>query len=86
MYFTGAVLESVKSVFDDAMNVSGSFVGSRPSKTVQLFHQTRLVRITHGRFAIWLDPLGMLDPKIVVNLFPELGVIMDFVRHRNLAS
>jgi hypothetical protein len=67
------------------MNVSGSFVGSRPPKTVELFHQTRLVRITHGTFAIWLDPLGMLDPEIVVNLLPELAVTMDFVRHRDLA-
>ena len=41
-------------------------------------------RITLGGFAIWIDPFGMLDPQIVVNLFPELGVGMDLVRHGNL--
>jgi len=28
----------------------------------------------HGEFAISLDPFGMLDPQIVVNLLPKLGV------------
>ena len=65
------------------MNVSGSFVGSRYPKTVDLFHQARLVRITHGTFAIWLDPFGMLDPKVLVNLLPELGVGVYLVRHGN---
>jgi hypothetical protein len=27
-----------------------------------------------GGFAIWLDPFDILNPQIVVNLFPELGV------------
>jgi hypothetical protein len=43
----------------------------------------RLVRITHGGFAIWLDPFGMLDPQVVVNLLLELGVGLDLVRHGN---
>ncbi len=34
-----------------------------------------------GGFAIWLDPFGMLDPEVVVNLLPEFGVGVDFVRH-----
>jgi len=67
-------------VFERAMNVSDSFVGSRSPKTVELFHQERLVRITHGALAIWLDPFGMLDPEVVVNLSPKLGVGVDFVR------
>ena len=65
------------------MNISGSFVGSRSPKTVDLFYQARLVRITHGTFATWLDPFGMLDPKVLVNLLPELGIGVYFVRHGN---
>jgi len=42
-------------------------------------------RITRGGFAIWLDPFGMLEPQIVVNLVPELGVGVDLVRPRHLA-
>jgi len=68
-------------MFKRAMNITDSFVGSRSPKTVELFHQERLVRITHGALGIWLDPFGMLDPEVVVNLSPKLGVGMDFVRH-----
>ena len=62
------------------MNISDSFVGSRSPKTVELFNQERLVRITHGALAIWLDPFGMLDPEVVVNLLLEFGVSVDLVR------
>ena len=65
------------------MNISGRLVGSRSPKIVEQFYQARLVRITHGTFAIWLNPFGMLDPKVVVNLLPELGVGDDLVRHGN---
>jgi hypothetical protein len=27
-----------------------------------------------------LDPFGMLEPQVVVNLLPKLGVGVDFVR------
>jgi hypothetical protein len=67
-------------MFERAMNISDTFVGSRSSKTVEQFHQARLVRITNGTFAIWLDPFGMLNPEVVVNLLPKLGVGVDFVR------
>jgi len=50
---------------------------------VEQFHEARLVRITHGGFAIWLDPFGMLDPQVAVNLLPKLGVGVDLLRHRN---
>src|SRR6059058_1641295 len=66
-----------------AMNISDSFDGSRSPKTVKLFHQERLVRITRGTVAIWLDPFGMLDPEVVVNLLPKLGVGVDLVSHRH---
>ena len=29
----------------------------------------------HGGFAIWLDPFGMLDPQVAVNLLPAPGVV-----------
>jgi hypothetical protein len=50
-------------------------------QSVEQFREARLVRITHGGLAIWLDPFGMLNPQVVVNLLPELGVGMDLVRH-----
>ena len=66
------------------MSNSHRLFGSLSHESIKLFHETRLVRITHGGFAIWLDPFGMLDPQIVVNLLPELAVSMDLVRHGNL--
>ena len=50
---------------------------------IERFHQTRLVRITHGRFAIWLDPFGMLDPQVVMNLLPQICVGMELVKHNH---
>jgi hypothetical protein len=64
------------------MNTSDSFVGSRSPKSVEQFYETRLVRITDGTLAICLDPFGMLNPQVVVNLLPEFGVGVDLVRHR----
>jgi hypothetical protein len=32
---------------------------------------------------MWLDPFGVLDWEIVVNLLPELAVVMDLVSHGN---
>jgi hypothetical protein len=52
-----------------------------PFQDIECFHQARLVRITHGRLAIWLDPLGMLDPQVVVNLFPQVCVRIKLVKH-----
>ena len=43
-------------------------VGSPSRQSVELFQEA------HGGFAISLDPFGMLDPQIVVNLLLELGV------------
>jgi hypothetical protein len=53
------------------------FSSRQPS---QQLHETRLVRITLGRFAIWLDPFGMLDPQILVNLLLELVVSVNLIR------
>jgi hypothetical protein len=62
------------------MNISDRLVGSRSGECIEQFLEARLVKITHGRFAIWLNPFGVLDPEVVVNLSPKLGVIVDLVR------
>ena len=38
-------------------------------RSVELFQEG------HGGFAISLDPFGMLDPQVVVNLLPAPGVV-----------
>src|SRR5207248_11116431 len=64
--------------------MSSDRLGGSPSpQSVESFQKARLVRITLGGFAIWLDPFGMLDPQVVVNLSPELGVGVDLGRHGN---
>jgi hypothetical protein len=59
------------------MRINNRLRGFSSRQTIEQFHQPLLVRITHGRFAIWLDPFGMLNPKVVVNLLPEVGVGVD---------
>ncbi len=63
------------------MRSSDRLVGSPSRPSVEQFREARLVRITLGAFAIWLDPFGMLDPQVVVNLLLKLGVGVDLVRH-----
>ena len=63
------------------MDICESFVGSRPLKRIEQFGQTRLIRITYGAFPICLDPFGMLDPQVVMNLSPEFAVSVDLVKH-----
>ena len=66
------------------MKSSDRLVGSPSRQRVEQFHEARLVRITHGGCAIWLDPFGMLDPEVAVNLLLELGEGgVDLVRHGN---
>ena len=43
-------------------------------------HQTRFVRITYGGLAIWFDPFGVLEPQVMVNLLPKLGIGVDLER------
>jgi hypothetical protein len=45
---------------------------------VEYFLEARFVRITHGGLAICFDPFGMLNPQVIVDLLPELGVGVDF--------
>ena len=51
------------------MRSSDRLVGSPSRQCVQQFHDA------HGGFAIWLDPFGMLDPQVAVNLLPAPGVV-----------
>ena len=62
------------------MKTNDPLVGSFSSYRIEQFHETRLVRIAHGTLAIWLNPFGMLDAEIVVNLLPKLGVAVDLMR------
>ena len=55
-------------------------MGSFSSYRIEQFHETGLVRIAHRTIAICLNPFGMLDPEIVVNLLPKLGVAVDSMR------
>ena len=63
------------------MRRNDRLVGSPSCQSVEHFRETRLVRIAHGGFAIGLNPFGMLDPQIVVNLLLEFGVRVDLVIH-----
>ena len=65
------------------MSSSDRSVGIRSHRSAEQLREARLVRIARGTFAIGLDPFGMLDPQIVVNLFLELGVCVDLVKHGN---
>src|SRR5262249_60270478 len=72
---SSGVLSSSNSFANGLPNgVSLPFVGSPSCQSVEHFREARLVSITHGGLAIWLYPFGMLDPQIVVNLLPKLGV------------
>jgi hypothetical protein len=63
------------------MSSSDRSVGSRSRGSAEQFREARLVRIARGTFAIGLDPFGMLNPQIIVNLLLELGVGVDLVKH-----
>jgi hypothetical protein len=66
------------------MRSSDRLAGSASRQCVEQFHEARFVRVARGAFAIRLDPLGMLDPQIVVNLLPKLGAGVDLARHGRL--
>ena len=63
------------------MSSNDRSVGFRSDRSAEQTREARLVRIAHGTFAISLDPFGMLSPQIVVNLFLELSVCVDLVKH-----
>ena len=71
------------SLFENAISGSDRLVGSASRQTAEQLREARLVRIAHGTLAIGLDPFGMLDSQIVVNLLLELRVSVDLVIHGN---
>jgi hypothetical protein len=62
------------------MRINNRLGGFSSGQTIEQLYEARLVRIAHGRFAIWLDPFGMLDPEVVVNLLPQLDISVDLIR------
>jgi hypothetical protein len=50
------------------MSRSDKRARSPSRQRVEHFREARLVRIAPGAFAIGLDPFGMLDAQIIVNL------------------
>jgi hypothetical protein len=75
--------DSVQSLVDDTRSTSYRVVGSPQRQSIEQAREARFVSITGGALAIWLDPFGMLDAKVVVNLLPKLGLSVDLVRHGN---
>jgi len=70
------------SLFQKTVRINNGLSGFSSLQTIEQFHQARLVRITLGRFATRLYPIRVLNPKVVVNLLPELGVSVDLLVHR----
>jgi hypothetical protein len=63
------------------MRINDRVDGFASGQTIEQFHEARVVRITQGGFAIRLDPFGMLDTEVIVNLLPELRVSADLMTH-----
>jgi hypothetical protein len=74
--------ESVCSLFEKTIRINNTLSGFSWRQTIEQFRQARLVRITHARFAIRFDPFRVLNPKVVVNLLPELRVSVDLMMQR----
>ena len=75
------VMFTLKFLFECAMNISYRVLRSRSRKCIEQFREAHLVRITDRGLAIWLDPIGVLNPQVVMNLLPEFGIGMNLVRH-----
>jgi hypothetical protein len=65
------------------MSRNDDLVGSPSRQSVEHSREARLVRIAHGGFTTGLNPFGMLDPQVVVNLLLKFGVRVDLMRHGN---
>jgi hypothetical protein len=46
---------------------------------IEQFNEAGLISIAHWTFAIRLDPFGMLNPEIVVDLLPQFAVRVRWV-------
>ena len=47
---------------------------------IEQFNEAGLISITYWTFAIRLDPFGVLNPEIVVDLLPQFAVGVGLVR------
>jgi hypothetical protein len=65
------------------MSRNDDLVGSPSRQSVEHSREARLVRIAHRGFTTGLNPFGMLDPQVVVNLLLKFGVRVDLMRHGN---
>ncbi len=77
MYYTARVSIRFTLCSKARCGVAIDLLGPPSRQSIEYFHEA------HGGFAIWLDPFGIFDPQVVVNLLPEFGVGVDLVRHGN---
>src|SRR4029434_4930920 len=69
-----------------AIRKSDIIVGFHWHRGKEQFSQTRFIRIKQWILAILLDPVGMLDPQVVVNLLQQVRVGADLLSHRHIDS
>jgi hypothetical protein len=55
-------------------------------KKVDQLRQAPLVGIAGGTVTVGPDPLGVLDPQVLVNLLLKLAIGMNLVRHDNFLA
>ncbi len=55
------------------MDGGGRFVGTVQSITFKQFRQAKFIEITLWAIAVRLDPIGVLDPQVIMNLELECG-------------
>ena len=83
--------ESDERVAIPSPKTSVAFVGGQRRRAIgsdlfevsEQFHEPRFIRITDGRFTVWLHPFGMLDSEVVMDLLPKLGVSVNAVSLRH---
>ena len=76
----------LRFVFQRSVRDGGVLTGSTLYGSIEQFHQARFVRFTHRRLPIWLDPVGMLAPQIIADLFQQVRIRVDFPDHSHIDS
>jgi hypothetical protein len=77
MHYTGTVSIRLSPCSKAGCGVAIDSLDPPSRQSIEYFREA------HGGFAIWLDPFGIFDPQVVVDLFPEFGVVIGLVRHGN---
>ena len=75
----GATAPLMCSLFKKTTRINNGVSGSSSPDIIDQFKQARLVTIAHRRFTIRLHPVGVLQPKIVMDLLPEFLVRVDLM-------